>query len=87
MTLILSLFPGLGLLDEGFTRAGFTVVRGPDVIWGGRIESFHPRDWLDYQPWTTAAKRKLLGNAVPVPMAMALARAIRKSLDISNAAP
>lgn len=42
MTLVLSLFPGIGLLDHAFALEGFTTVRGPDVIWGGDIRSFHP---------------------------------------------
>lgn len=41
MELVLSLFPGIGLLDRGFEDAGFCVVRGPDLIWGGDIRSFH----------------------------------------------
>lgn len=40
--LVLSLFPGIGLLDMAFEEAGFCVVRGPDLIWGGDIHSFHP---------------------------------------------
>ena len=40
--LVLSLFPGIGLLDMAFEEAGFCVVRGPDVIWGGDIRKFHP---------------------------------------------
>lgn len=40
--LILSLFPGIGLLDRAFEEEGFCVVRGPDLIWGGDIRSFHP---------------------------------------------
>lgn len=40
--LILSLFPGIGLLDMAFEEAGFCVVRGPDVLWGGDIHRFHP---------------------------------------------
>jgi len=40
--LVLSLFPGIDLLGMAFERAGFCVVRGPDVIWGGDIRSFHP---------------------------------------------
>ena len=40
--LVLSLFPGIGLLDKAFEIEGFTVVRGPDVIWGGDIRTFHP---------------------------------------------
>lgn len=39
--LVLSLFPGAGLLDRGFEQAGFCVVRGPDVVFGQRIEDFH----------------------------------------------
>lgn len=40
--LVLSLFPGIGLLDMAFEEEGFCVVRGPDVLWGGDIRSFHP---------------------------------------------
>ena len=40
--LILSLFPGIGLLDMAFEQEGFCVVRGPDVLWGGDIRQFHP---------------------------------------------
>ncbi len=39
--LVLSLFPGLGLLDRAFEEAGFCVARGPDVLWGGDIRAFH----------------------------------------------
>lgn len=41
MTLILSLFPGIGLLDHAFELEGFCVVRGPDLLWGGDVRSFH----------------------------------------------
>lgn len=40
--LVLSLFPGIGLLDMAFEMEGFCVVRGPDVLWGGDIRNFHP---------------------------------------------
>lgn len=40
--LVLSLFPGIGLLDAAFEEAGFCVVRGPDLLWGGDISRFHP---------------------------------------------
>jgi DNA (cytosine-5)-methyltransferase 1 len=40
--LILSLFPGIGLLDRAFEEAGFCVVRGPDLLWGGDVRVFHP---------------------------------------------
>lgn len=39
---VLSLFPGIGLLDMAFEEAGFCVVRGPDVIWGGDVRRFVP---------------------------------------------
>lgn len=41
-TLVLSLFPGIGLLDRAFEEEGFCVVRGPDVLWGGDVRCFHP---------------------------------------------
>lgn len=40
--LVLSLFPGIGLLDRAFEQEGFCVVRGPDLIWGGDVRLFHP---------------------------------------------
>lgn len=40
--LVLSLFPGIGLLDMAFEQEGFCIVRGPDVLWGGDIRRFHP---------------------------------------------
>lgn len=42
MTLVLSLFPGIGLLDMAFEAEGFCVVRGPDLLWGGDVKRFHP---------------------------------------------
>lgn len=39
---VCSLFPGVGLMDRAFEEEGFCVVRGPDVLWGGDIRSFHP---------------------------------------------
>lgn len=39
--MVLSLFPGIGLLDRGFEDAGFCVVRGPDLIFGGDIRRFN----------------------------------------------
>lgn len=41
MSLVLSLFPGVGLLDRGFEAAGFCVVRGPDTLLGQDIRTFH----------------------------------------------
>lgn len=40
--LVLSLFPGVGLLDRAFELAGFCVVRGPDLLWGGDVRCFSP---------------------------------------------
>lgn len=42
MSLVLSLFPGVGLLDMAFEAEGFCTVRGPDVIWGGDVRKFVP---------------------------------------------
>jgi DNA (cytosine-5)-methyltransferase 1 len=42
VSLVLSLFPGIGLLDRAFELEGFCVVRGPDLLWGGDIKTFHP---------------------------------------------
>jgi DNA (cytosine-5)-methyltransferase 1 len=42
MQLVLSLFPGIGLLDRAFEEQGFCVVRGPDLLWGGDVKRFHP---------------------------------------------
>jgi Site-specific DNA methylase len=41
MELILSIFPGIDLLGRGFEAEGFSVVRGPDILWGGDIRSFN----------------------------------------------
>lgn len=41
MDLVLSLFPGIDLLGRGFEDCGYCVVRGPDLIYGGDIRSFH----------------------------------------------
>ena len=40
--LVLSLFPGIGLLDMAFEAEGFCMVRGPDILWGGDVRRFHP---------------------------------------------
>ena len=42
MSLVLSLFPGIGMLDRAFEEEGFCIVRGPDLLWGGDIRRFHP---------------------------------------------
>lgn|GEM_PF-1714118 len=38
--LVLSLYPGAGLLDLGFIKAGFCVVRGPDILLGQDVRTF-----------------------------------------------
>ena len=40
--LILSIFPGVDLLGRGFELEGHCVVRGPDLLWGGDVRTFHP---------------------------------------------
>lgn len=40
MSLVLSQFPGVDLLGMAFERSGYTVVRGPDPIYGGDIKTF-----------------------------------------------
>lgn len=46
--LVLSLWPGIDLLGRGFEESGFTVVRGPDLIFGGDIRTFSvPRGRFD----------------------------------------
>jgi DNA (cytosine-5)-methyltransferase 1 len=39
---VLSVFPGIDLFGRGFESAGFTVVRGPDPLFGSKIETFSP---------------------------------------------
>lgn len=39
---VLSLFPGIGMLDMAFEEEGFCVVRGPDLLWGGDVKRFRP---------------------------------------------
>jgi site-specific DNA-cytosine methylase len=41
-----------------------------------------PPDWLDDAPFTQHAKRKLVGNAVPLPMARAIAKAVREAIGL-----
>lgn len=41
-TPVLSIFPGADLLGRGFEEEGYSVVRGPDIVWGGDIRRFHP---------------------------------------------
>lgn len=39
---VLSLFPGIDLLGRAFEEAGYCVVRGPDLIFGGDVRTFRP---------------------------------------------
>lgn len=38
--LILELFPGAGLFGKSFEALGATVVRAPDILWGGDVREF-----------------------------------------------
>src|SRR3990167_1278661 len=38
--LVLSIFPGIDLLGRAFEEEGYTVVRGPDPLWGGDVGPF-----------------------------------------------
>lgn len=40
--LVLSVWPGIDLLGRAFEDAGYCVVRGPDLIFGGDVRDFHP---------------------------------------------
>ena len=40
--LVLSIFPGIDLLGRAFEEEGYCLVRGPDLLWGGDIRTFHP---------------------------------------------
>ena len=75
--LVLSLFPGIGLLDLAFEEEGFCIVRGPDQLWGGDIKRFNPpKGILDNAPFTLKGKHQVIGNGVPLPMGKVLAKAI-----------
>lgn len=40
--LVLSLFPGIDLFGRAFEAEGYSIVRGPDLIFGGDIRDFRP---------------------------------------------
>src|SRR4051812_35470247 len=43
--LVLSVFPGIDILGRGFEAEGFTVLRGPDLLFGGDVRTWRaPRD-------------------------------------------
>ena len=39
--LILSIYPGIDLLGRAFEEERYSIVRGPDPLWGGDIRRFH----------------------------------------------
>ncbi len=45
-----------------------------------------PADFLEHSPFTMQAKRKLVGNGVPLAMGQAIARAVKKALEAELAA-
>lgn len=40
--LVLSVFPGIDLLGKAFENEGFSILRGPDPLFGGDIRDFDP---------------------------------------------
>jgi DNA (cytosine-5)-methyltransferase 1 len=42
VVVVLSIFPGVDLFGRAFEEEGFTIVRGPDLLWGGDVRRFHP---------------------------------------------
>lgn len=83
--LVLSLFPGLGLLDAAFEAEGFCVVRGPDILWGGDIRRFHPPpgrfDGVIGGPPCQAhsTAREILNTSVAVDLIPEFVRCVRES--------
>lgn len=82
---VLSLFPGLGLLDKAFEEVGFCVVRGPDLLWGGDIRRFHTPPGVfqgviggpPCQPHSNA--REILDTSVAVDMIPDFVRVVREA--------
>lgn len=52
----------------------------PRSIAEGCILQGLPKDFFAHSPFTVAMQRQMLGNAVPLPMGLALARAIRAAI-------
>lgn len=73
--LVLSIFPGIDLLGRAFEEEGYCVVRGPDILWGGDIRTFHPPAGVfegviggpPCQAWSSAAmnRRRLDKDLIP----------------------
>jgi len=38
---VLSVYPGIDLIGRSFERLGYTIFRGPDLLWGGDNRNFH----------------------------------------------
>lgn len=88
MPLVLSLFPGIGLLDRAFEECGFTVVRGPDVLWGGDVHNFHPPEGrfdgiIGGPPCqahsTYAALNRAIGNKIAPDLVPEFVRVVREA--------
>lgn len=43
-----------------------------------------PSDFFDHSPFTMKGKGEMLGNGVPLPMGRALARAVKRALEIET---
>jgi site-specific DNA-cytosine methylase len=81
--LVLSLFPGIGLLDRAFEEAGFCVVRGRryPLAEACRLQGL-PEDFLSNSPFRADAKLRMVANGVPLPMGRALANTIRRRFPV-----
>lgn len=92
---LLSLCPGLGLLDQAFEEHGWCVVRGPDPLWGGDMRRFVPPAGVFggiiggppcqfYSTLANLVRSKGLEtryNGVPLPMGRQLANAIKHAVE------
>ena len=65
--LVLSLFPGIGLLDRAFEE--FCRLQGLPV------------DFLADAPFSSEGKYRMVGNGVPLPMGRTVARAVRQAIN------
>lgn len=80
---------GSGKVKRTFTEEGKR--RGPDCGPRASIRDMlrlqgMPEDWLDECPLTESGKRLVVGNAVPLPMGRAIARAVKRALQQQEAA-
>lgn len=88
LTLVLSLFPGIGLLDRAFEEEGYCVVRGPDVLWGGDVRKFRaPAATFDgviggppcQSHCRTAALNRAIGNRIAEDLVPEFIRCVREA--------